>query len=52
MASACFRDMIMVAGQDPSAYKGLENISRPCISPTGEGGCDTQADTEQIKENL
>jgi ectoine hydroxylase-related dioxygenase (phytanoyl-CoA dioxygenase family) len=46
MAIADFRDIIMVAGQDPYAYKGLENINIPYVRPSGKGGCDTQADTE------
>lgn len=34
-----FRDIVMVAGRDPYAYKGIENISVPHIRPSGEGGC-------------
>jgi len=34
-----FRDIVMVAGQDPYAHKGLENIHVPHIRPSGEGGC-------------
>ncbi len=34
-----FRDIVMVAGSDPYAYKGIEDRSRPQIRPTGEGGC-------------
>lgn len=34
-----FRDIVMVAGRDPYAHKGVENISVPHIRPSGEGGC-------------
>ena len=33
------RDIIMVAGKDPYAYKGTVQIARPSVRPTGEGGC-------------
>ena len=35
------RDIVMVAGVDPYAYKGLEDLNRPWLRPTGEGGCDS-----------
>jgi ectoine hydroxylase-related dioxygenase (phytanoyl-CoA dioxygenase family) len=35
-----YRDIVMVAGEDPYAYKGYEDIARPHIRPDGEGGCD------------
>jgi phytanoyl-CoA hydroxylase len=34
-----FRDIVMVAGKDPYAYKGLEDILATHIRPSGEGGC-------------
>lgn len=34
-----YRDIIMVAGNDPYAWKGIEDIARPHIRPSGEGGC-------------
>ncbi|WP_205856446.1 phytanoyl-CoA dioxygenase family protein [Phytoactinopolyspora endophytica] len=40
MAQADFRDIVMVAGTDPYAYKGLEQIRRAYIRPDREGGCD------------
>ncbi len=39
MATADFRDVVMVAGEDPYAYKGYEDINEPHIRPSGEGGC-------------
>lgn len=35
-----YRDVVLVAGEDPYAYKGLEDIARPHVRPDGEGGCD------------
>ena len=34
-----YRDIVMVAGVDPHAYKGIEDISKPSIRPGGQGGC-------------
>ena len=36
---ADYRDIVMVAGQDPYAYKGIENLATPHVRPSGEGGC-------------
>ncbi|MBI3831948.1 MAG: phytanoyl-CoA dioxygenase family protein [Planctomycetes bacterium] len=33
------RDIVMVAGKDPYAYKGLEDIHKAHVRATGEGGC-------------
>ena len=35
-----FRDIVMVAGEDPYAYKGVEDVSRPMSRPDKDGGCD------------
>lgn len=35
-----FRDIIIVAGTDPYAYRGYTNIQTPSVRPSGEGGCD------------
>ena len=40
VAQADFRDVVLVAGQDPYAYKGFEEIRRPRVRPDREGGCD------------
>jgi phytanoyl-CoA hydroxylase len=40
MAMADYRDIGMVAGTDPYAYKGLEDIARPYSRPDRDGGCD------------
>ena len=40
MAIADFRDIVMVAGEDPYAYKGIADIRRPFSRPDQDGGCD------------
>jgi hypothetical protein len=35
-----FRDIVMVAGEDPYAYKGVDDVSRPLSRPDKDGGCD------------
>ncbi|WP_433430670.1 phytanoyl-CoA dioxygenase family protein [Nonomuraea sp. CA-141351] len=40
MAQADFRDVVLVAGSDPYAYKGLQDVRRPRIRPNRDGGCD------------
>lgn len=39
MAVADYRDIVMVAGNDPYAWKGLEDVAVPGVRPSGEGGC-------------
>lgn len=39
MALADHRDVVLVAGRDPYAYKGTEDIERPHVRPDREGGC-------------
>jgi phytanoyl-CoA hydroxylase len=41
MAVMDYRDIVLVAGADPYAYKGIEDIARPHIRPSGEGGCES-----------
>ncbi|SDT55088.1 phytanoyl-CoA dioxygenase family protein [Jiangella sp. DSM 45060] len=40
MAQADFRDVVLVAGRDPYAYKGVEQLRQPRIRPDRDGGCD------------
>ena len=35
-----FRDVVMVAGEDPYAYKGLRDLNIPGSRPDKSGGCD------------
>ncbi len=39
MAKLDYRDIVMVAGKDPFAHKGIENRVDPFIRSTGKGGC-------------
>jgi phytanoyl-CoA hydroxylase len=35
-----FRDVVLVAGADPYAYKGTSDITRAYVRPDKDGGCD------------
>ncbi|HEY6737377.1 MAG TPA: phytanoyl-CoA dioxygenase family protein, partial [Actinopolymorphaceae bacterium] len=35
-----YRDIVMVAGEDPYAYKGIQDHARPHVRPDKDGGCD------------
>ena len=39
MAIADYRDIVMIVGQDPYAYKGITDLAKPHVRPSGEGGC-------------
>ena len=39
MATADARDIIMIAGEDPYAWKGIANTNQVWVRPSGEGGC-------------
>src|SRR6266487_1013247 len=39
MGRADHRDIVMVAGTDPYAYKGTVDVMRPHVRPDGQGGC-------------
>jgi len=39
MATVDHRDILMVAGRDPYAFKGTIDLSLPHVRPSGEGGC-------------
>jgi len=39
MATADCRDIIMIAGEDPYAWKGTEELHGVWVRPSGEGGC-------------
>lgn len=40
VGEADFRDIVLVAGEDPYAYKGLRDISTPHARGDKDGGCD------------
>lgn len=39
VAKLDIRDIVLVAGVDPYAYKGTEEIYHPHVRPAGDGGC-------------
>jgi ectoine hydroxylase-related dioxygenase (phytanoyl-CoA dioxygenase family) len=39
VANADVRDIVMVAGKDPYAYKGTTDVHIAHVRPSGEGGC-------------
>jgi ectoine hydroxylase-related dioxygenase (phytanoyl-CoA dioxygenase family) len=39
MATADYRDIVMIAGRDPYSWKGIANRAKPSVRPSGEGGC-------------
>jgi phytanoyl-CoA hydroxylase len=39
VAKADFREIVMVAGEDPYAYKGTTSTVKASVRPSGEGGC-------------
>jgi phytanoyl-CoA hydroxylase len=39
MALADHRDVMLVAGVDPYAYKGTTDVMKPHVRPDGDGGC-------------
>jgi len=39
LAKHDFRDVVLVAGADPFAYKGTEDLTRAFVRSAGEGGC-------------
>lgn len=40
MAMADYRNIVMISGVDPYAYKGIEVSTEAHVRPSGEGGCD------------
>jgi len=49
MALADYRDIVMVAGTDPYAYKGTTDVAKPVVRADGEGGCADWNNEVQIK---
>lgn len=39
VAQLDYRDIVMVAGEDPYAWKGREDLARAHVRPDGHGGC-------------
>lgn len=52
-ATADYRDIVLVAGKDPYAYKGTVDIARPQVRASGDGGCgDGRVTLEEHKSRL
>jgi phytanoyl-CoA hydroxylase len=50
VASLDYRDIVMIAGKDPYAWKGIEERAAPHVRSAGEGGCGNQErNTEALK---
>ena len=43
-ANTDVRDIVLVAGEDPHAYRGTEDITRPHLRPSGESGCGSEGE--------
>lgn len=39
IARCDYRDIVMIAGEDPYAWKGTQDIAHPMVRAAGEGGC-------------
>ena len=50
MALADYRDIVMVAGEDPYGYKGVADIAKAFVRSDGQGGCADWNDDEQKKK--
>ena len=47
IAKQDYRDIVMIAGEDPYAWKGLDDSARPSVRSAGYGGCgDGRSDLE------
>lgn len=52
-ATADYRDIVMIAGKDPYAYKGTVDVARPHVRAAGDGGCgDGRVSLEEHKARL
>lgn len=50
MAITDYRDIVMIAGEDPYAWKGTEDRATPGVRPSGEGGCETWRSGRPVRE--
>lgn len=50
MALADYRDIVMVAGEDPYAFKGTQDIAHAFVRSDGKGGCADWNDDEQKRK--
>lgn len=48
-----FRDIIMIAGEDPYEYKGTRKVVEPHVRAAGQGGCgDGRVDLKTFKDKV
>jgi ectoine hydroxylase-related dioxygenase (phytanoyl-CoA dioxygenase family) len=52
VATADYRDIVMVAGFDPYAWKGVENRAGAHVRPSGEGGCGNAERNAEAKASM
>ncbi|HYN87175.1 MAG TPA: phytanoyl-CoA dioxygenase family protein [Ardenticatenaceae bacterium] len=51
IATADYRDIVLVAGRDPYAWKGIEERAGAPVRPSGEGGCgNTERNAEAAED--
>jgi ectoine hydroxylase-related dioxygenase (phytanoyl-CoA dioxygenase family) len=52
LGSADYRDIVLVAGRDPYAWKGTEDRATAHVRPSGEGGCgNAERNTESSEDD-
>ncbi|MFL5801740.1 MAG: phytanoyl-CoA dioxygenase family protein [Roseiflexaceae bacterium] len=49
IATADYRDIVLVAGRDPYAWKGTEDRASAHVRPSGEGGCGNSERNSEAK---
>lgn len=50
VAASDYRDIVMIAGKDPYAWKGIDDRASAHVRPSGEGGCGNQErNTDTLK---
>jgi phytanoyl-CoA hydroxylase len=50
VATADYRDIVLVAGRDPYAWKGTEERASAHVRPSGEGGCGNAERNSEAKQ--
>ena len=51
VATADYRDIVMVAGRDPYHWKGTEDRATAHVRPSGEGGCGNAERNSEVLED-
>jgi len=50
MGTLDYRDIVMICGEDPYAWKGTEHLAKPHVRPSGEGGCGKWGDKNPARQ--